>query len=62
MPITKSEAYKQEAEMSKEKTVRNVLQPECKNCSRYAILKSPCSPEACIFREDNQKPGWYRGS
>lgn len=46
--------------MSKEKVIRNVLQPECKGCSRYAILKSPCSPEACIFREDNYKNGWYK--
>ncbi len=58
MPISNLDAYKQEAEMSKEKVIRNVLQPECKTCSRYAILKSPCSVDACIFREKGPKPDW----
>jgi len=26
-------------------------QHECKNCSRFTILKTPCRPEACIFRQ-----------
>lgn len=26
------------------------LQPECKECGRYAILKAPCPKENCIFR------------
>ena len=27
-----------------------VLQPECKDCGRFAILKCPCPKENCIFR------------
>ncbi|MEW6710127.1 MAG: hypothetical protein AB1403_09930 [Candidatus Riflebacteria bacterium] len=46
--------------MSTEKVIRNVLQPECKNCSRYAILKSPCAVDACIFREHKPRQDWYR--
>lgn len=26
-------------------------QQECKRCSRFTILKAPCRPEACIFRQ-----------
>ncbi|MBQ2592485.1 MAG: hypothetical protein II567_04295 [Candidatus Riflebacteria bacterium] len=26
------------------------LQPECKDCGRFAILKCPCPKENCIFR------------
>ncbi|MBP7633260.1 hypothetical protein KBA41_03745 [Candidatus Ozemobacteraceae bacterium] len=26
-------------------------QQECKRCSRFTILKTPCRPEACIFRQ-----------
>jgi hypothetical protein len=46
--------------MKKEKNVRLALQTECKSCPRYAILKSPCSPDACIFREITNQPGWYQ--
>ncbi len=35
------------------------LQPECKNCSRYAIFKMPCVPDACIYRVEESKPSWY---
>ena len=41
--------------MKREKTFRNVLQPECKKCSRYEILKAPCAKEACIFRNEPVK-------
>lgn len=27
-------------------------QPECKTCPRFSILRSPCRPEACIFRQN----------
>jgi len=46
-----SRIYFEEAGMKKEKNSGHALQPECKNCRRFAILKSPCSPDACIFRE-----------
>ena len=47
--------------MSKEKRFVNPVQPECRKCSRFAILKAPCSADACIFREKDSKPDWYKG-
>jgi len=44
--------------MSKQIAKKNVLQPECKNCSRFKIMKAPCSKDACVFRVKTQKPGW----
>jgi hypothetical protein len=45
-----SRIYFEEAKMKQEKGSKHALQPECKTCRRFAILKSPCAPESCMFR------------
>ena len=46
--------------MKKEhKATSPALQPECKNCTRFAILKSPCPKENCIFRCGDIKVSCY---
>ncbi|HOI89210.1 MAG TPA: hypothetical protein PLK28_01735 [Candidatus Rifleibacterium sp.] len=45
--------------MKRDKSSKPALQPECKNCSRFAIFKAPCSPSSCIFREKPGKPDWF---
>ncbi|MDD3146234.1 MAG: hypothetical protein PHD82_02935 [Candidatus Riflebacteria bacterium] len=45
--------------MKREKSSKPALQPECKTCSRFAILKMPCDPAACIFREKKIKTDWF---
>jgi len=47
---TNSRINFEEAKMKQEKGSKHALQPECKSCRRFAILKSPCAPESCIFR------------
>jgi len=42
----------EEAKMKQEKGSKHALQPECKTCRRFAILKAPCAPESCIFRTE----------
>ncbi len=38
--------------------VQATCQPECKECTRFSILRTPCRPEACIFRQSTLHPAF----
>ncbi|HNX75093.1 MAG TPA: hypothetical protein PLM07_01715 [Candidatus Rifleibacterium sp.] len=44
--------------MKRDKSSRPALQPECTNCSRFAIFRTPCDAAFCIFRQKNDRPDW----
>ena len=56
LDVLNRDKYKEVLMKNSHKVTGPVLQPECKACTRFAILKSPCPKENCIFRCKESKP------